>query len=425
MFNQELRQAKTLFPAQAREQTLMVHHPSKGVDHFTDILTWLQEETLAGPALISSLFTAEGKWHYPSFPELDLLNLAPADITQFCDQWLSPLYEAASHSLDGMGDLGFNRHDRQHISYVDRVSQSLLAQATPSWNQDLSAPPNSLPAIDVNTQRRTTIAAWGHDLGNIFSRPRHPFISPSILLDLFPRLKHDPVQWRRIRRAIELHHETVALALLRQCWPSISLEDNSQDQVTIERVLITLRTFFGPEALALIIADKTDVGRHRISRKIQEARVIEDHHLEVNLLGYTQDLVLAPDATQLTWQLIFDMRLGELDQGLWHLGEKRRHNPGRKVVVSKLTKDHFENSQLSLTYFDVWKSLFWNLYLERNTLAIWCLFALFPRLREVKMEFIDSEVNQGSYLVVSKEYLLRDFRKLERVLKPGNGLIHR
>jgi hypothetical protein len=406
------RSARRLFPEVGKGEVSVQHNPGSR-DLPMLARQWLLQKTEISPEFIDLAFSEESRWQYAPFPETDLYGLSFAKARQHLKQHLRPLYELASASLDGIDERGFNRHDEIHIGHVDHCSQELLSLAENFWNELAGQRPGFIRPIDDQAKKRTLIAAWGHDLGNVVSRKYHPLVSNRILPYLYPSLLADPPQWRLIRRAITVHHELFAEHLRKELA-------RANPDYQVEDLLDFLRHRFGPEALALIIADKTDLGRHRISRKGCRNVMIDDPHLELNLLGKTDGLRLEPDGTELVWNLTFDIRIGAEETELVPLSQERHHSPGRKARVSLLTHALFEDQSVKVTYFDVWRMQFWKQYIERNFLAISAMFALFPKLERVRLAFSDPEVGQSATQVIKKEHLMNDFRRL-RVFFQSNG----
>jgi len=172
-----------------------------------------------------------------------------------------------------------------------------------------------------------------------------------------------------------------------------------------------MRTDFGPEALALIIADKTDISRKRVSEKPKDPDTVDnDPHLEVNLLGETKSLVLSEDMTVFTWNLKFTpgMSKEEQDSDPRYVEASAVQSDGLKARVSKDT--HSLHTDHHIPHFDRWKSLFWTLYYERIILTVRAAFALYPDLKKFVIMVKDqSPANEKSKITFKRDCLAETF----------------
>lgn len=301
---------------------------------------------------------------------------------------LVKVYSLANGSLDHIYDHGFNRHDSRHIDIVTKRVLELLGSANAS----------------KDTLRRAVIAAMGHDLGNILSRKLHSLVSPILLKNVLQQIQSDPKQWRTIRRAIQLHNEPVASWLIA-----------SWGEITEQERIANMRTTFGPEALALILADKTDVGRHRISLKATNREAVDaDQHLEVNLLGETAALRLSEDGSNLDWLVSFTpgMSHDEVDELPSFVRQSKRRQSPTATVSERTHKLHSEHQ---IPHFFTWYSLFWQLYYERIVLAVRSAFALYSNLQTFTIRATDADSDGSTQLqfVFNRETLTNQFAHLE------------
>ncbi len=407
MLHHETKLARQLFPPDCKRPVAVNHRPSKD-DISHPAQNWFTQVDFPAE-LIGQLLSTEACWRHPGFAEVDLYALPFSEVrTQFQTR-LSPLYDGASLSLDGIRGTGFNRHDEYHVSTVDLVSQRLLDLAETSWNAMVEQK-TKLRRIDDAARKRTLIGVWGHDLGNLFSRDLHALISPDILAALYPRLLSDPRAWRLIRRIIKLHNEPVAEALLAaDLW-------KENPQANTEDLLLFLREHFGPESLAVIIADKIDVGPHRISRKPQDKQGLLDQHLELNLLGRTTGINLSADGKELSWELAFDLRIDEAKSELHRFCRQGNRGQGRRAMVSPQTRKSYLQAESPQTYFESWHQEFWRINFKRNVLAIRAMFALFPEVEIVKVRSLDAERGVEKLLFFRKTYLDQDFQTVSDAL---------
>lgn len=355
------KRARELFP---RTGEVFVNHTGEDIETKRALTYFL--EAGCPQAFIEFLLTPNSEWNTDSTSLDNPYNHDLQSIRKRMLALVTPVYELANGSLDHIYKEGFNRHDKRHIDKVVGYTKSLLRKKRTS---------NKI-------KNRAVIAARAHDMGNIFSRELHSFISARMLKKMLPGVASKPKEWHIIRRAIQLHTEDVAIPFLQ----SLKLEECT----TVEERYAKIVEHFGIEALALIIADKIDVGSHRVSLKPKDKEAIDnDRHLEVNLLGSTDSFNIVD--TTFHWNLKFDAGV-PLDEELDHFSKSRTSNrtgPKRRMV-SKKTHELHRNEFQPIPHFDSWKSLFWNLYYKRLYLTVISIFALYENLDTIEIKISDT-----------------------------------
>lgn len=293
------------------------------------------------PEIIDRILNADGYLALKDVDtEIDPYSLSPEGFNVYLAEKFEPIYQLVDASLEGSHANGFNRHGEEHIDSVTKRVLSLLESKGAS----------------EDTLRRAVAAARGHDLGNLFSRDAHAVISPELFRRLIPGIARDQKQWSIIRRAILFHDPDISRTVI-----------NSWGILPADKRLTKMSTFFGDEALALIIADKTDIGPGRLSKT--KTRV-NDPHAEINLLGRTDSIGVTPDGV-FRWDLFFNPYLTEEDVAKYpHL--VRELNRQRGIDVQS-------------TPFDIWANFFWTTYLERVLLTVEAAFALYPSIQRVEI----------------------------------------
>lgn len=319
----------------------------------------------------------------------NIYRQAPETLDERLGTSFGKIYSLANGSLDHIYSHGFNRHDGEHIDIVTDRTVALLKKA-------------KQPRKVI---RRGVLVARAHDLGNILSRKYHSFVSVRMLQQSVQQVTDDPAQWRIIRRGIQLHNEPVASALIRSFGMDLSEKE----------IIEKMRIHFGPEALAAIIADKTDVGRHRISKKAAGYDAVnEDQHLEVNLLGETDGLVFHSNDTVFEWSLSFRPGISEKEQNEYarfcYKSSSRNEN-----VVFVSQKTHELHQKYNIPHFSTWNSLFWALYYDRIVLAVRSAFALYPTLTSFIIVAKDVESGSEKKYEFSLEKLDKQFAILKKM----------
>ncbi|MDO8460846.1 MAG: hypothetical protein Q7S38_00210, partial [bacterium] len=299
--------------------------------------------------------------------------MSPQELNAYLRNQYAPVYKLAQKSLDSISELGYNTHSDEHIDRVTDATHYLLKAG----------------GYSESVQRRGIAAARAHDLGNLISRELHSIISPWMLARIVPGFLRDTEQWINIKRAILYHDSSVAEAILAS-WGSRTDEDP-----------IDSMRRFGPEALALIIADKVQIGRHRISEKTKNganggSAVDLDQHVEANLLGETKGIRLSNTKRTLIWDINFTPDISGEDLKIFeHLATKRNSHKGYKATISGQTDALRKNDLLSISHFSTWESLFWKLYLDRVKTMNLAAFALYPKLDTITISMHDNLVEDG------------------------------
>lgn len=323
------------------------------------------------------VLTEVGGLRKPQAEEMSVYDAGLTDLDMYLRNKLDAIYGVANSSLDVLFVDGFNRHDVPHIDEVVKRTVQLL----------------DIAEMSEDVKRRAIVAARGHDLGNIASRKAHSLLSPRMLALWVPQLLDDPQQWRIIRRAIELHNEPVAAGII-DGWNHPS----PPDEVEIAR---KMRIVFGPEALALIIADKWDIGPHRLSDKARSREAIErDSHLVANNMFRTRDLNLSQDGRIFTVEIDFRPGLS--------VEETRQYSENGKAELIRPHSDqgarhfvpqvlHDMHRHYGVPHFYVAESLFWETYLDRIKFSLRAAFALFPEIERICISF--SDVEDGSQIL--------------------------
>lgn len=332
--------AEAIFPQHGSVTVFDRNQRTEG-EHVRDYLSVVRR---APQRLVDMMFSPTSEWILTDTSNVDIFKLRPGELDAYLDGYTQHIGRLVQIALDGQKTYGFNLHDDTHFNFVSTEGQKLL-RISPHRGNDVL--------------RRFVIAARGHDLGNVVSRSMHSTVSPLVFKKIFPIVESYPEEWAMIKQAMELHDEKVLSALINT-WGPLNAEQ-----------LIARFHDFGPEFLALLIADKVHIGPDRVPwPNIEEHLVdeaVNDPHVEVNEYGRTVGITLTPDRKTCTWSLEFKPpRQGRLG--------------GR---VSQRMKELYKNGE---PYMNAWENLLYDIYHSRITLTILAAFALYPQLQ--KFEFV-------------------------------------
>jgi hypothetical protein len=354
---------------------------------------------------VNLLFSPEGVWHYQYTGDKDLASLSPLELNKVIRETVHEIYELANGSLDKSSDLGFNRHDEDHIDNVLNNALEALGPILDAMYLEII----EAKSADEKRQKmeefeeflfELVCVARGHDLGNILSRYLHAVISPNMFETIFKGLLKGRMR-RGVRRGMMLHNEPVALELIKS-WNSPDME------TTLQR----MRTDFGLVTLGVIDGDKRDLGRKRITYLMHTpSDETQDKHLQVNLYLENQGLTFSADKKEVTWSLDFTPTLSTEEQALlapYSINKGDDENPRYKAWVPSTV--HADHQEKHISHADYAESLFWSLYWPRTKLAIMSLFALYPDLEVYNIKIVDRDTEDmnGRALYTSGATFYRD-----------------
>ena len=361
------------------------------------------------PSLVDNVFNEEGEWilkgedKYPDFYELP-----PFQVRNVLREELASVYRLVNYRLreDKYPD-GYNGHDQSHIRVVSERTESLLR---------LAGQKEGVIALGI-------AAAEGHDLGNVKVRKGHSLESPAILVNVVPSVLNSPGKWGSVETAIKLHDEKAIGKEIHE-WESETIYDDVQK----------LREL-GPLVNALIIADKTDMGRHRTNLWATSLQVLErDTHAFVNFFGESKGLDLTTDEKgnkRLTWRIGYSPDVLEEEyKRFGALARKRKFGEGVAALVPQWLQDL--NKQGRSNHFDGWWQEFMHIYNDRIELTALNAFALFPTLKYFRVEAkdqvdsVDPEVGMSkketySLDLFEKHRKQREAKYFPKAERPGRG----
>ncbi|MCL4354025.1 hypothetical protein M1349_00965 [Patescibacteria group bacterium] len=358
--------------------------------------------------ILSQFFSEDGVWK-PKIEreDVDLFKMSPKKVNEFLTKRLKLVYEVIDPSLFGSKEHGFNPHGLNHAEFVATQVDVILANA--NYGEDV--------------RRRAVIAARIHDLGNLFNRDLHFLFGWRMAKTLIPELvqekpefwgdleqyrqrydkwEGDQKQLRVIKRAVRRHEPKAVIAYLsgrgdrefkdsRETFKPYAVEiegDYSTESIglTADQMVLEMQRKLDPETLALIIADKIDIGQARLPD--HEDAVRSDPHAVLNAFGKTVEFgylmgILGAEG-KLSFKMEFDPKPADdkikSNPKLGAHVEPRNHpKPGEtlKIKVPQLYRDMHTASEKGMPYIFVWSRDFWKHYRDRVILAIEASFALY------------------------------------------------
>lgn len=331
----------------------------------TDVVVFLQSNN-ADEELVQRYFYGN-KFKKQETIDADIYSMGFDELSDHMETKVAGIYELVENSLHNGHKYGFNRHDLEHVRKVKNRLISLLKASD----------------ADDETIRIGIIAAYTHDMGNLLSRKYHSLASAEMLDYIMPELDQDPGFKRRVRRAVQLHNEPIALAMIGSILKDLNIENPDESP---EEFYLLMRKRFGDEGLALLIADKSDaLDRSRVSMKVGNGNVVNnDKHYEDSLLAHSFPVIV--ESGSAAWNIQFNPNLTKDDP--YHSVFKSKEGSER-AIISEKTKT--KRKQEELPYFYSWINSVMDSNLERFRLATYATFALFPNIDQMSIRINDKD----------------------------------
>lgn len=341
----------------------------------------------------------ENEQGIPEFEYIqDVYSLSLTELQEVLEERLTPLYTLSNLSLNSEFRYGFNRHGLEdHIR--------VIAQRTVQLLKDLGC--------DEMTQKLGMIMAYGHDLGNVFTRKFHSLASPYLLEKYVPELSQNAEHWALIIQGIELHNEPVMAAFVAA---------QMQNGKTKDEVYKELH----PTITALIAADKTHIDPARISDKAQKIldALNADDHVEINLLLKTLYAGIQEKGVY-TWKMEKQrtMSTKQNDAFITLVESLPQSNCVNECITTwgqpTSGYTHEQHKKNNILHLDTLDAGIWAIYEQRVFLAIDCLLSE-PQINEVRIEIMDSELDKAGQFIShvftreNKEQKMKALREVAR-----------
>ena len=263
----------------------------------------------------------------------------------------------------------FNDHTKRHLMAVHKHMDAILGK---------SVDPTTLSV--ANAMRRM------HDWGNNLSRKNHGQWSAALFPRIFTNFSYEDPRVISILLGAYLHDEHNGIQLSPENYGQIAPE------------------YFPSAIRALIIADKADIGRHRLPLKFlemtdDEAREVVDVMPHIVLSIFVKNTNIGFSETEygktMTIEEIFSSTVSthddpEVQEILKRLQWRGPSDPdlwaGEKMYA--LFKN--PNSTIKIPYSDSVRAHQKGLYAARQAMLLSCAFAEFPDLEEVRVQMVDN-----------------------------------
>ncbi len=253
---------------------------------------------------------------------------------------LEPHHRLQQIPLNTIFETGFNDHGPTHIGRVTKQTVACLEAAKASEE-------------DV---RIGILAAACHDIGNMMDRKTHHVWSARILNQIISFGKYKKI-FEETKKAIFFHEEKSHLG-----------SDNIDN--------------LSKSALALIMADKTDVSYLRVHPVSDQKAALKDMHVIVNFMVDSTEIGFRQ--TKTVWKLIFTPNATRV-RGLF--SELLKHGE-RKFVPEEWQRIYREEN---VEYLFMFYANILSLYLDRIKLAIDANFALLSTIDRFQFVVQDPE----------------------------------
>lgn len=294
----------------------------------------------------------------------------------------------------------FNRHDLTHLDHASSIAHELLDECQKQRQIEVTPLERNL----------TTAIAYLHDVGNNIDRRNHGELSAYLFSRIFGNFDSADIAVKTILTGIRLHDEPLGVKFN-------GMEEMGSAGEYIDVLPLPI--------LAVVAADKLDVGRHRLSTALAgrvqtpfEHIIEETPHTLVIIYVQNNQLYFIKDGRKLAWQIDFSTDVsGEKDPYLrkileWFIWKEHDIYVPREWHADWKKKD----IPYSVSYFGNMRSL----YCTRLALMLSSLYALLPRLETVEISVVDSKSYIGTRLVSEypkdqwRDILFMVWKKLNR-----------
>lgn len=342
---------KSFSPDQNGRVFPLVNHTSDPRGPFMPALAYLEEVT-GEPDELQQIFGPRGNFIH-SEGDTDPLSIDPRELMSYLRGSNRLIYDLSEHSPDAHSEEGYNRHGDMHTSRVMRNTYGFV-QTSGGTKMD---------------QVLGVFSAGMHDDGYPFAKEAHALVASNMTEFIFPVLSQPSGNFERvygtktpmeyIRRIIDNHDSDVVKATIAG-WGNLGPNE----------VVAKMADYLGKPGLALIVADKIDIGRDRISWKQIPSRMRRDKHAELNFLG--QNAGLGEFGNHLVWKLNFTPEITDAD--------KRKYPNWARSLVREESKEEL---------YHRWVSLFWGIYGERTALMVQAALGLYPNAEGLEIQFLE------------------------------------
>jgi hypothetical protein len=302
----------------------------------------------ANPSYVNQVFSPEGELIYIIGQEYDIADpqKTPGEIGSFIQGTIEIPMHLINPAIAGPERKAKNNHDLQHAIAVASYADRFLRQVgSPLW------------------QRQAGMVAFMlHDIGNILGRDSHPYFSALLWRRLYPNLIMTAQQEEIIDQAL-LYHDGDVFYETIDSWGGVSFEQ------TVRR----MREMLSDPSLALILADKGDMGIHRLPAK-QFPQDLEDPHRVVNQYSRTSDLYFTLDLRSFVWIINFGEKLSDKELRRFPAFVIRRDDGQIVRKTPRVIRKNIE--EFASDEYSEWKNLLWATYYPRMMLAVIAAFAL-------------------------------------------------
>jgi len=292
---------------------------------------------------------------------------------------IQPVLDRTSVTVENPQRTYINNHGLEHGLKVSQETEKLLQMAR-GFRED----------IDDKTIVCASIAAMVHDIGCIFSgKEGHASYSFAMLPLLFTDINpEDQIYWDSLSEAVLLH-EINKIA-----------DDHNYEELS-------------PTTQALLLADKVDIGVHRVNPVIEnygETVLDTDGHTAVNFFVDNYGFCLGSDRT-LYFYFDFSLSANDfLETYCPHF--VKYNNDGPRKKRSKKMKTVFKEDRIS--YLDSYQEILLNIYHKRILVAAKAGFALFPSQAVESINFCliddldtDKGFSQAVVIEVNRDSILQ------------------
>lgn len=314
--------------------------------------------------LIDPVIDASGAWQV-HLSWKDAWAMDAVAMKEFLLESLKPIHMLQQASLDFVNLTGFNDHGPIHITNVTNKTLDILKSLK----------------FEEEILKIAVMAATTHDLGNIINRKGHSMFSCGLIRMTFTDLP-DNQQAADVLQAVLFHDEG---ALGR----NTKLEE------------------WVPAALALVIADKTDISYLRVTSSSNKRDALVDAHISLNWLVDESKTFMSMGTY--VWQIYFNPGASNVPSYMDQLMKNEQRKWVPEVWQELYRQRHME-------YLLPFYATLQDTYLHRVEMTVKAVFVLFPEVNVFRFEVIDEERLMTISRLFTRQDVEKQFDRLKRMV---------
>lgn len=283
---------------------------------------------------------------------------------------LTPHYEAVNRSLKTTSEYEYANHDMPNHIFPTMLKALYFI--------DRSATAGNSKVTD-DSRTAVVLAAAFHDLGNMLSRDNQTDLALILTQKIAPWLhKKYPKLEEEVNQAIQ-HHS------YRQIVEKVQ---SGEWGANADDVIKKMAKVLPPSALALILADKIDRGRHRVEGKRMTKHAFDSiPHASLNYFFQTRDqgTGISQGNDTFAWNINYTPSITKIEQNNYHNFAKSAKLSNRNGLAYVPESIRISQKKKKRSYFELFQKELWQVSYDKIFSTAMTAFALNPDMQEFKL----------------------------------------